>query len=307
VLSLVGGTLRRRPYAVNDASLDVIDIEWKAYFLGLFMADGHLQGNRVTIKLQESDVAVLTRLRVLLGVTRPLRRDAKNWALYFVSEQIGKRLQDLGLSGRKTCRLSTIPRLSPDLMRHFVRGFFDGDGSVGHRSEREHQIIMGFCSTVRPFLVKLQAWLLTQDIVGQIYREKRRGKKIRNSRGEYVTTYKDMFRLLVTTHEANQKLIQLCWTDITLCISRKLTVLTVYCAAQNNQREMESFTYQRWEKIYVEYLSGAEVRKLAKKYGFGWRSLYRWMGRTGRKPRASLIGPSRGNSGEQSPLLAGNP
>jgi len=43
---------------------------------------------------------------------------------------MAKRLREIGLYPNKSLTVSDLPNIKEDLYRHFVRGYFDGDGSI---------------------------------------------------------------------------------------------------------------------------------------------------------------------------------
>ncbi len=70
-----GGIVKGRKYYVDSGTLDRINTEEKAYFLGFFYADGCNDVDRRTIQImvQEKDRALLDRFKVLFQSNRPLQ------------------------------------------------------------------------------------------------------------------------------------------------------------------------------------------------------------------------------------------
>ncbi len=150
---------RLRDYEIDDSALDEIDADWKAYFLGLLMADGSIRGNRVTLKLHKDDAYVLDDLRERLHLTRPLTVEGSARTLYFASERIGQALNKYGMVRGKTARLGGIPLMPPEMVPHFVRGFFDGDGTASMSTAKPHALYVSICSVCEGFLIAVQRWL----------------------------------------------------------------------------------------------------------------------------------------------------
>ena len=74
--------MQKRKYPVDEQFFDEIDSEEKAYFLGMLYADGtnSMKKTEVSLRLQEEDYEILTKLNNLLQPTKPLRpiiRDKK--------------------------------------------------------------------------------------------------------------------------------------------------------------------------------------------------------------------------------------
>lgn len=132
----------QRKYTLNEDYFDYIDTEEKAYFLGLLYADGYNNEQRGTIILSliDTDKTILDKFNKELLSNKPLqiiKRRCKNpnWAdnyrLSIVSQKMSKRLKELGCPQKKSFIIE-FPNeniISNKLLRHFVRGYFDGDGS----------------------------------------------------------------------------------------------------------------------------------------------------------------------------------
>lgn len=130
-----------RKYNLDETFFDTINTEEKAYFLGLLYADGcnFEKTNHVSISLQEQDVDILYKLNICLKNQKPLRyisyKDKPKWSNQYkidiYSKYMSKQLASLGCISNKSLKLK-FPKWIPDnLLNHFVRGYFDGDGSFG--------------------------------------------------------------------------------------------------------------------------------------------------------------------------------
>ncbi len=112
------------------------------YFLGLFFADGWLDRKRVNLSLVTSDYADIEKH--LLGIVRKAtvyRRQRRHWkpstSFAISSVQLSTLLNERGFKGQSLrCALS-IP---PHNLRHFLRGYLDGDGHLKlYRSGSKHR------------------------------------------------------------------------------------------------------------------------------------------------------------------------
>lgn len=139
---------RHATYGVDKTFFNNIDTEEKAYILGFICADGHVNANqhRISITLKDSDYRMLEKIRDAMHSTHPIKRNivhdnpytkSENAILYQCSISInGKSLVqpliNMGISGKKTYTLnSSIMNYIPEnLVRHFLRGYFDGDGCI---------------------------------------------------------------------------------------------------------------------------------------------------------------------------------
>lgn len=139
-----GNNLRK--YQLNEHYFDEINTPNKAYILGFFYADGCNIMNKSTIamSLEEKDREILEKIRLEIGSERELefieqskRKDKDNnyhykdmWRLLLFSSHMCKALEKLGMMPNKSLQLKFPEWLNEDLYSHFIRGYFDGDGSL---------------------------------------------------------------------------------------------------------------------------------------------------------------------------------
>jgi hypothetical protein len=128
-----------RKYPVDEHFFDNIDSEEKAYFLGILYADGtnSLKDTEVSLRLNEDDFEILEKLNNLIQPTKPIgfipkkSNNHKNQRrLTINSKNISYKLNESGMMPNKTFELEYPTWLIKDLHRHFIRGYFDGDGCV---------------------------------------------------------------------------------------------------------------------------------------------------------------------------------
>lgn len=133
--------MKNRKHFFNEEYFKEIDSEDKAYFLGLLYTDGYncMQGNYVSIILQYRDKHILdsfiqhisgTHKVSLLKKKKESHQDLCK--LQLNSKIFCKILESKGCFQNKTSKL-TFPGtdiLPEKLVNHFIRGVFDGDGSV---------------------------------------------------------------------------------------------------------------------------------------------------------------------------------
>jgi hypothetical protein len=127
----------------NSTFFDIIDTEEKAYWLGFFYADGYLDkdGSVLKIDLSSKDALHLQRFadifqREVLVYARSA--DKRNGRIYKTANcavccaYLWNALIAKGIKQGNTLSedVSVFEHVSEELMHHFVRGFFDGDGSV---------------------------------------------------------------------------------------------------------------------------------------------------------------------------------
>lgn len=119
-----------RKYSVNDDFF----ASWShdmAYILGFWWADGCIFKKEFHIGQNKKDEYLLKKMAVVMNSSYPLSscRSNNNVELWVTSEKIVKDIKKLGGTERKSliCEFPKVPRTYlPD----FVRGLWDGDGSV---------------------------------------------------------------------------------------------------------------------------------------------------------------------------------
>lgn len=114
-----------------------IDNENKAYILGYVYADGSINDKTLRLECTYKDVEILEFIKKEINpnaeIHRYTRKGRNDTAVLYVSSiDIVNDLKNLGLIKNKQSKDIPIPSLKQNLMRHFIRGYFDGDGSITH-------------------------------------------------------------------------------------------------------------------------------------------------------------------------------
>lgn len=212
--------IRQAGYVVDDNYLDNIDNEDKAYFLGWLLSDGCVLNNRITLKLKYNDEYIIREMFNKFSSGYKIGTDKNSRRISLSSTKMICALEKLGCVENKTNVGFDLPNISKDLFRHFVRGYFDGDGSVGIRSRRHNQIQVSICSIDNKFLTQLQEKLCEHNISSVIYKENRSGKSFKRPDGSYGNN-KDMFRLVIRTHKEKLKFYKFLYNNCSIKLMRK--------------------------------------------------------------------------------------
>lgn len=129
-----------RKYKLNENYFKEIDCPKKAYWLGLLMADGTMReykNNRfqLSLELKESDKYIIEKLNndiesnYIITISDNSHCGTKRARLVITNNNFAKNLLTKGIIPRKTGK-EYIPKMPKELYRDFIRGFFDGDGSI---------------------------------------------------------------------------------------------------------------------------------------------------------------------------------
>lgn len=174
---------RRRPWAfdLDEDFFAEINTEQKAYILGLLATDGCVSNNsshsnRVFLSLQARDEHILVEILCAMQANSPVHDRPKGSFpgsgpmkyIALTSRKLVSDLAKLGITPRKSATLTytTVPH---NLERHYIRGLFDGDGTM-------HPRIFGFLGTealIDGIIVAVRkhtGLILTKGVAGKLYR-----------------------------------------------------------------------------------------------------------------------------------------
>ncbi len=130
-----------RTHSINEHYFDKIDTQEKAYWLGFLWADGSISKtakrasgpNRIRVTQKWDEREHLERFREAISADNeivPVYHESGHTVaqLDINCRPLCEALQKLGY-GPKSIR-THIPKIRKNLMNHFVRGYFDGDGCL---------------------------------------------------------------------------------------------------------------------------------------------------------------------------------
>ncbi|UCD03924.1 MAG: hypothetical protein JSW73_05300 [Candidatus Woesearchaeota archaeon] len=132
---------RRKPSSyrkntLNENFFEELNTEHKAWLFGFLLADGcirkHNDGYYIRIEISEKDKEILDKINILLNSKYPLiyNKKRRSVLLCLSSKKLYSDLYALGLRERKKFSYSPIKEIKEELTRHFIRGYFDGDGWI---------------------------------------------------------------------------------------------------------------------------------------------------------------------------------
>src|SRR3989338_1457022 len=155
--------IKPRKYAIDEDFFTRWDSEM-AYVLGWMFSDGNVSSDKRTfaIKLSALDSNILVKIRKALKSESPLMTltqklpSGKGYRKYVLlrinSYPMCEDLIALGCVPKKTHKFS-IPTMPRNLLKHFVRGYFDGDGSISFN--KPNIIKIRFVSGSEKFIMNL--------------------------------------------------------------------------------------------------------------------------------------------------------
>ena len=253
--------IRQDGYYVNDNYLDAIDSEDKAYFLGWMLSDGNVCNNHLTLKLNYNDEYIIKEMFGKFSTGHTVTIDKNGRAMQVSSTKLINSLKSLGCVENKTVVGFNLPNIPNDLFKHFVRGYFDGDGSIGIRSARPNQLQISICSVDNNFLNQLKNKLLEFNINSQIYKENRSGISLKTPTNESNINCKDMFRIVFPTHEERLKFYDFIYSQCTIKLQRKYDKYTEYYQNTIAAHELEKSNEKLILKLHGEGYCKFKIHK----------------------------------------------
>lgn len=142
-----------RKYQLNESFFEVLNEE-STYWLGFLYADGYVRlkdekSGELKIKLKNTDKNHIDKFLLSIKSNHPIKCGKDNNSHFCqVSIYSNKMVKDLfshGCFNNKTQKIQ-MPDLDKKLIPHFVRGYFDGDGSISNTRARPNSYVVSICS-----------------------------------------------------------------------------------------------------------------------------------------------------------------
>lgn len=134
---------RQNEQSLYQDFFEVINTEEKAYWLGFLYADGYVSknSNHIELSLQLSDINHLIKFSKAINFTNNIIKDYKvpRCRICFACKKMHKDLVNQGCVPQKSLILNHPENVPEELVIHFIRGYFDGDGSVSFNERKHHR------------------------------------------------------------------------------------------------------------------------------------------------------------------------
>ena len=239
----------------NDLYFDSIDTETKAYLLGFMYADGYISSTpiddtkeknvyTIELSLQESDIEILELMKKELQTPRPILRCKNNHNNYKVrlivnSMHMWNTLNNYGCTPRKSFT-EKFPSedifKDKSLIRHFIRGYFDGDGCITY-SNKNHKFAAFHMMGTYDFLLKVQEY----------FPENTGNLTIRHNHNNP----EEEIRFISTSHNKAIKILKYLYDDSNIFLSRKYKRFRALCYYEitNEEDKVGEFCNENTELI----------------------------------------------------------
>ena len=272
----------KKLYSENEQFFNRINTEAKAYVLGFFFADGcnhdlsnlddgYYHQNVISFTQLEQDIDILDQIKLAMKCNRPYveitqkTNGKKKYSLRITSNTLSNALSCLGAVPNKSLALKfpTTKQVPEKLMPHFIRGYFDGDGSVwngkrkkmvvkseGRTRERiVHNVKFNFTgnpefiNSLQDYLVKMLGFRKTKlNFSGKA-----------KSRTHCTMEYSGRIQM--------KKLFEFMYKDATIYGSRKYNKFQeIFCASEEKSSEDTSLIAGTPEMVISSEASNVEER-----------------------------------------------
>ena len=220
------GLVRPDKYFYNKDFFEKIDTEEKAYWLGFLYADGYVSLNpkirnaEIGIEIASKDIQHLRKFNKSLHGNVEVHERCKTGVITPTDNIVSFRLYckkmaidliKLGCVQNKTSVIR-FPDISSELNWAFVRGYFDGDGSI-YKDVRRKFIGFNFTSGSKGFLEDLRNFLYKEGIYAYLSIENRKDSRFKETHESY--------KLLVTGMNNAYCFGQKLYKDANIFLDRK--------------------------------------------------------------------------------------
>lgn len=216
----------KKKYELDCDFFAKIDTEEKAYWLGFIMADGCIStsnkkcpNSRLDIVLNENDNQHLNKVKKALQSTAPIENkvvhDKRGFStnssrIRFSSVVLCRDLIKWGVVPQKTGK-EIMPDIENDLLRHFIRGFFDGDGTIccQYKTDKRYRFHIGSASLL--IIKQIISYFKTFNIELKYYTD--------------LSYKKPFYYIDSNSHIITQKVMHILYDDAKIYLDRKYNIV----------------------------------------------------------------------------------
>lgn len=234
-----------------------ITSELHAYLLGLIMSDGSINDKRATLSynINPKDKELHNYFKVIspdayvqncksyeskATINGKTIKNNGSVRLAIASIILIEDLHKLGIMQNKTYQELHIPKMDKKFIRHFIRGYFDGDGWITYsirkpnpkNREKNYRVSAsaGICGKTENIFKEIQKVLEEENIIAHINYEKRN----------------DMFKIVMSSRETLKKFYSYLYKNVNFYLKRKFNKFNYYVNTEVSQ-------------IITEYRNAQEV------------------------------------------------
>lgn len=259
-------------YKHNESYFEKIDSEEKAYWLGFLYADGCIvryykdkekkivRSMSLEITLAEKDRGHLEKFKNALNsnivirnrITKLNGKEYKSCRIVIYSTKICEDLINLGCTPKKTYTLTfpTFDIVPKEYMRHFVRGFFDGDGCICVTEMSGNPHIITCFTGMESMLQNILDYLISEQVIRKI------PKLQYDKRGSKACD------LYIHGTDDNKEFLDFLYKDSNVYLDRKYQQYKNFYLDYNEIENKRGVYYSKNNKAYIAsiYIDGKRIR-----------------------------------------------
>jgi hypothetical protein len=201
---------------LNSDYFSKVDSDEKAYIVGFIFADGCIRKTRpgFTIAQHPDDLYILQQIQTLLGTTTKIQISKQPLAVLYVNnKKMRNDLIRLGCLPQKSLN-GGIPKIPKKFRYAFIRGVFDGDGSIYSRKKPHLRFVFDICGH--------------HDVISWCHKELKLTTKI--------TKHGNTVRLEVNSLKQFNQLYKYLYRKNCIHLKRKKLIFEQACAAYENKQ-----------------------------------------------------------------------
>lgn len=245
---------------IDETVFDIIDTEEKAYWLGFLYADGNIssEGHRFEINLSLKDINHMLKLKSFFkGDDLEVRIDTTKGEQYPMcrmsvrNEHLWTALKDKGCVPCKSLILKWPDESifsSKSLIRHFIRGYWDGDGTIGLYKTEKYGYNFSFSVVGTPMFLKG-----VQDFIGL-------GGCLKNAS---TPSEPNNAWILSYTSLKSRKAARFLYQNASIYLERKYNIYQEYCRVEEESSTLQSSKIgEGWDvnpEVISEIAKGSET------------------------------------------------
>ena len=252
-------------YTYNTHFFDEINTEEKAYWLGFLYADGEIvcMGHyALRLGLSIKDYSHIAALRDIICPNMPIieydaletkyHRYHRSARVTFCSKELVESLISAKcFPSKEQCLSIPFDIVPKNLIRHFIRGFFDGDGSTS-AYKGTHRAYISFLSASKQIIKEIRDIMINEVGLNPT-------KLYCNKRSENGMT---LYFFRNSAKKDIAKFYAYIYRDATICLERKKRIVENVLSYDKNSRP-ESTVAEGSETINGELSGKAKPSKLA--------------------------------------------
>lgn len=232
--------------------------KFSCYWAGFIAADGNVTKNNISIGLQKKDRDHLQKFLDFINADYSICNKKDGTVLISVGSK--KMVEDLnknfGIHEKKTFTIK-LPDIPKNMMSHYIRGFFDGDGSI---YLGKNSICFDITSGSKPQIEGIKKFIEREGIKCYIY--------------NYINKYS-----LRRSGKESVKIFNILYKDSSpeILLNRKKERFDNYISIINNNyknRKFKCIFTERNKKIYELKSGGFSINIIAKQFAMSKSNCY---------------------------------